>query len=334
MENFSITTQQRSDPLIVKERTPPRKLLQTEAILRRLQPPDHPKRPIIEQDLKKRKAGYNGEKAVDYHLSFLTDKKYMIFNDLKLPLAPDYFQIDSLLVTPHYSLPIEIKNIAGTLTIDPEFNQLSKHYQGIETGYPDPITQAKRQMLFLQKWFYNNKLPCPPIEFLVVFSNPSTILRMADGHRLTSPYDKMIHAQNLVSEISKLNAKYNGEENEIIDLKKTKRLLLKQHQEHHSLFLTTYQLQETDLIKGVLCEQCTRVMTRMTGTWYCTHCRHSSKTAHLQAIDDYFLLIKPTITNRELRDFLLLPSRRTAATILQSLNMNGLKKGVFYTQSF
>lgn len=68
----------------------------------------------------------------------------MIFNDLKLPLAPDYFQIDTLLVTPYYSLPIEVKNISGTLTIDPEFNQLSKRFNGIETGYPDPITQAKR----------------------------------------------------------------------------------------------------------------------------------------------------------------------------------------------
>lgn len=101
--------------MIVKNRTPPIKLRQTEALLGRLKPHNHHKRPIIEQDFKKRKAGYHGEKTVDYHLSFLTDKKYMILNNLRLPLAPDYFQIDSLLVTPCYSLPIEIKNMAGTL---------------------------------------------------------------------------------------------------------------------------------------------------------------------------------------------------------------------------
>jgi hypothetical protein len=88
--------------MIVKKRTPPLKLLQTEALLDRLKPPNHPKRSLIEQDLKKRKAGYKGEITVDYHLSFLTDKKYLIFNDVRLPLAPDYFQMIvfwSLLVT-------------------------------------------------------------------------------------------------------------------------------------------------------------------------------------------------------------------------------------------
>ncbi len=320
--------------MIAKERKPPHKLLQTEAILRRLKPLTHPKRPLIEQDLKKRKAGYKGEIAVDYHLSFLTDKKYMIFNDLKLPMNPDYFQIDTLLVTPHYSLPIEVKNISGTLKIDPEFNQFSRFYQGKETGYPDPITQANRQKLFLQRWFYNNKLPCPPVEFLVVFSNPSTILKMAAGHKLIPPYNKMIHVQNLVSEISKLNTKYSHGENKIIDLKKTKRLLLKQHQDQHSSILSTYQLQKTDLIHGVFCEKCTQVMNRRTGFWHCPSCSRTSKTAHLQAIEDYFLLIKPSITNQELRDFLLLSSRKTATTILQSLNltMTGSNKGVLYTK--
>lgn len=317
----------------VKERRPPLKLLQTKALLNRLKPIEHPKRALIEQDFKKRKAGYNGEKTVDFHLSFLSDKKYMIFNDIRLPIAPTYFQIDSVLVTPFYTLPIEIKNISGTLTIDPEFNQLTKQFNGNETGYPDPITQATRQKLFMQKWFHNNKLPCPPIEFLVVFSNPSTILKMSPGHKRVSPYDKMIHAQNIVREISKLNKQYTRE---IIDLKKIKRLFLNQHQANYSSILTAYQLTESDIMKGVQCEKCSRIMIRKTGIWCCPHCYHLSKTAHLQAIEDYFLLIKPTITNRELRVFLQIPSARTAKFILQSLNLKktGSTKGTVYIKDF
>ncbi|CAN7179777.1 nuclease-related domain-containing protein [Rossellomorea sp. LjRoot5] len=317
----------------VKKRTTPIKLLQTEALLQRLNPPTHPKRPIIEKDLKKRKAGYQGEKTVDYHLSFLTDKKYMIFNDLRLPLAPDYFQIDSLLVTPCYSLPIEIKNIAGTLTIDPEFNQLSQNYKGVETGYPDPIAQATRQKLFLQKWFFNNKLPCPPIEFLVAFSNPATILKMAPGHKRIPPYDKMIHAQNIVSEISKLNT---GFTREVTDLKKIKRLLLNQHQPAYPTILSTYQLTEADIIKGVQCERCSHTMIRKIGMWLCTNCSHLSRTAHLKAIEDYFLLIEPTITNQKLRDFLQLSSAKTAAEILKFLKLTrtGSTKGTHYIKNF
>ncbi|KPL59291.1 nuclease-related domain-containing protein [Rossellomorea vietnamensis] len=317
----------------VKKRTPPLKLLQTEALLDRLKPPNHPKRSLIEKDVRKRKAGYIGEKSVDYHLSFLTDKKYMIFNDLRLPLAPDYFQIDSLLVTPCYSLAIEIKNIAGTVTIDPEFNQLSQNFKGIETGYPDPIAQANRQKLFLQKWFFNNKLPCPPIEFLVAFSNPATILKMSPGHKRIPPHDKMIHAQNLVSEISKMNTRFTRE---IIDVKKVKRLLLNQHQPSYSPILLTYQLTEADLIKGVQCERCSHIMIRKMGTWLCPNCDYVSRTAHLKAIEDYFLLIKPFITNQELRDFLQLSSAKTAAEILKSLNLKrtGSTKGTVYTKTF
>ncbi|MGG4167023.1 nuclease-related domain-containing protein [Rossellomorea vietnamensis] len=317
----------------VKERKPPLKLLQTESLLNRLKPIEHPKRPLIEQDFKKRKAGYYGEKTVDFHLSFLSDKKYLIFNDLRLPIAATHFQMDSVLVTTYYTLPIEIKNISGTLTIDPEFNQLSKQFNGIETGYPDPIAQATRQKLFMQKWFHNNKLPCPPVEFLVVFSNPSTILKMAPGHPRVPPYDKMIHAQNIVREISKFNTQYTRE---VINLKKVKRLFLNQHQTNHSSILTTYQLSKTDIIKGVQCEICRGIMVRKTGIWFCPHCNHLSKTAHLQAIEDYFLLIKPTITNRELRDFLQLSSVRTATLILQSLNLKktGSTKGSVYIKSF
>lgn len=317
----------------VKERKPPIKLLQTEALLERLKPHNHPKRPSIELDLKKRRTGYNGELTVDYHLSFLTDKKYMIFNDIRLPIAPDYFQIDSLLVTPHYSLPIEIKNISGILTIDPEFNQLSKQFNGIETGYPDPINQANRQKMFLQRWFHNHKLPCPPVEFLVVFSNPSTILKMVPGHKRIPPYDRMIHAQNIVREISKLNTQYTRE---VIDLKKVKRLLLNQHRTNYSSILNKYELTESDIIKGVQCERCSQIMIRKTGNWLCPGCSHLSRTAHIQAIEDYFLLIKPTITNQELRNFLNLSSSKSATLILQSLNLKttGSTKGTVYTKIF
>jgi hypothetical protein len=46
-----------------------------------------------------------------------------------------------------------------------------------------------------------------------------------------------------------------------------------------------------------------------------------SKTAHIPAIDDYFLLIKPTITNAELRAFLHIDSIRVAGKILSTMNL-------------
>ncbi|NQD66467.1 NERD domain-containing protein [Bacillus haikouensis] len=68
-----------------------------------------------------------------------------------------------LLFTPSYTLLLEIKDISGTLTLDSEFNQLTKNYNGIVTGFSDPITQANRQKLFLQRFFYDHQLVLPPI---------------------------------------------------------------------------------------------------------------------------------------------------------------------------
>jgi Nuclease-related domain len=321
--------------LFAKDRVKPVKIDQNEALLRGLVD-SHPKIPLIEQDLKKRKAGFNGEKAVDYQLSFLTDKKYMIFNDLKLPLTPHHFQIDSLLFTPHYTLILEIKNISGTLTIDSEFNQLTKNYNGTETGFLDPIMQAQRQKLFLQRFFYDHNLIIPPIEYLVVISNPNTILKMANRQTLQPPYDKIIHAQNLIREISKLNSIYTDEKVNKKELRKIKKVLLNKHDTTFTSILNTYGIKEDEIQRGVYCEICSEKMERVYGTWSCSSCKVSSKRAHEQKIDDYFLLIRPFITNKELRKFLDLESRKTAEKILNSLNLKttGTTKGTIYHKQF
>jgi Nuclease-related domain len=321
--------------LFAKARVIPLKLEQNEALLRNLDD-NHLKVPVIEQDLKKRKAGFNGEKSVDYHLSFLDHKKYMIFNDLKLPLAPHHFQIDSLLFTPFYTLILEIKNISGTLTIDSEFNQLTKNYNGIVTGFSDPITQANRQKLLLQRFFYDHQLVLPPIEFLVVISNPSTILTMAPGQKLTPPYNKIIHVQNLISEISKLNTLYTEEKATKKDLSKIRKVLLYKHDTSFTNILNTYGVNEAELLRGVRCEFCYSRMERIYGTWYCAKCKFSSKTAHERAIKDYFLLINPFITNRELRNFLGITSPKIANQLLSSLDLkvSGSSKGTIYHKEF
>jgi Nuclease-related domain len=321
--------------LFAKKRQIPIRIEQNEALIRNLSD-QHSKIPIIEQDLKKRKAGYNGEKSIDYHLSFLDSQKYMIFNDLKLPMTPHHFQIDSLLFTPFYTLILEIKNITGTLTIDSEFNQLTREYNGVVTGFSDPITQANRQKLFLQKFFYNHNLVLPPVEFLVVISNPSTILKMAPGQKLAAPHNKIIHAQNLISEISKLNTLYTEEQATNKDLKKIRKVLLNKHTTSFTNVLKAYGINEEELLYLVRCEVCTNQMERVFAGWHCPSCKFTSSTAHMRVIEDYFLLNKPFITNRELRIFLNVSSPRTAHLLLNSSNLKiqGSGKSTTYHKEF
>lgn len=325
----------RSDVLILKDRPIPLKILQNEALLPRLVP-FHEIRPQIELDLKKRRAGFNGEKAVDYHLSFLTGKHYWLFHDIRLPLDPHYFQIDTLLLTPYYALIIEVKNISGIIRIDPQIKQCTRIYKDTTEGFIDPISQAKRQKHFLQKWLSLNKIPPMPIEYLVVISNPSTTIEYTSRPEAGSPYLNIIHSQNVIDGIIELNHSYQTSNLPDKTLKKIKKLVLTNHEEAPSNCLQTYNLTKEDILPGVLCRHCGHLpLKRIPNSWSCERCAKVSPNSHLNAIDDYFLLIDKRMTNQDLRTFLCLPSRKVATLLLQKSGLvpNGNGKGTFYRKS-
>lgn len=136
--------------MIVKERQMPIYLRQLEALFRRL-PAYHPKRDVVAESLAKHKAGYKGEQAINYPLSFLPEEKYSILHDIRLFDQDHYFQIDTIIISAHFLLFLEIKNIVGTLLFDSRFNQLIRMSEGSSEGFPDPILQVKRQEAQLRK---------------------------------------------------------------------------------------------------------------------------------------------------------------------------------------
>ncbi|MFE5428411.1 nuclease-related domain-containing protein [Peribacillus simplex] len=138
--------------MIVKERKVPLSILKLRALAHRL-PQSHPKIPSIMNELKKREAGFKGESAIDFPLSFLEPKNYFIFHDLRLQDQSRFFQMDTLLVSKKFALIIEVKNIAGSIYFDPHFNQLIRKKEGKETAFPDPIIQVSRQESQLKNWF-------------------------------------------------------------------------------------------------------------------------------------------------------------------------------------
>ncbi|WP_353957948.1 nuclease-related domain-containing protein [Peribacillus sp. ACCC06369] len=76
--------------------------------MRRL-PPGHAKQPAIIADIKKIKAGYNGEYRVFQSLIALPEKEYLLFHDLRLIGSPFPFQIDILILTSSFLLILEVK---------------------------------------------------------------------------------------------------------------------------------------------------------------------------------------------------------------------------------
>ncbi|CUB08629.1 Nuclease-related domain protein [Bacillus cereus] len=185
--------------MIVKERKMSVHLLQLEALLRRL-PAHHPKRNVVVESLAKFMAGYKGEQAIEYPLSFLSETKYSILHDIRLFDQKHYFQIDALIVSSCFLLFLEIKNIIGTLIFDTKFNQLIRTADGTsEGGFPDPLLQLKRQEMQLRKWLSLHGLYNIPIESLVVISSPRTIIKTSDE---MLP-NKIIHGQIYLIESNK-----------------------------------------------------------------------------------------------------------------------------------
>ncbi|MEW9672452.1 nuclease-related domain-containing protein [Ammoniphilus sp. 3BR4] len=320
--------------MFILERSFPIPAQKEEALLRRL-PQTHKKRGAIEDSLEKAKAGFRGEVNLDYHLSFLPEKNYLLFNGLRLIYDHKAFQLDSLLLTAYFGLIIENKNIAGTLTFE-KFNQMIRMKDQKEQGFLDPIAQARRQLHQLQKWLDLHKIKPIPLDYLITISNPSTILKTSiERIGLT---DKVMHAIHIPDKIKELEQKYMNPALSPYYLQKLSQLILQEHTPAPFDILLHYQISKEEILKGVQCPAChflPMVKERNQSNWRCPNCLLTSQTAYQQAIDDYFHLISATITNPQCRDFLILPSRNIAYKLLASMNLEskGSTKGrVYYRQ--
>ncbi|OHR67110.1 hypothetical protein HMPREF3291_11575 [Bacillus sp. HMSC76G11] len=315
--------------MIKKERKIPIIILQYEALLRRI-PENHPKRPYILEELAKSKAGYNGEKSVDYHLALIDQKKYYIYHGLRLEIGPHIFQIDSLLVSKSLLILIETKNILGTLYFDDHFSQLIRTLNGVETGFSDPRLQVDRQETLLQQFLKQNHITCPPFKSLVVISNPSSIIKAPSSLKKTS----IIHGANLPSLIKKLESSHPNEILSDNEWNKLSRVLLKKHTLSIRNILPKFNLNAKDLIQGVYCPNCQLLpMDRTFSSWSCQHCRFSSRSVYLHSLIDYALLVSREITNKQAREFLLLPSKSSAYNLLRTFEHSGETKGRKYQLS-
>ncbi|HWL11896.1 MAG TPA: nuclease-related domain-containing protein [Ureibacillus sp.] len=314
--------------MIIKPCEIPIKARLLEALLCRL-PANHPKRPILESELGKCMAGYRGEQSIDSVLAVLPEKEYLLFHDLRIPSTPYPFQLDILILSSSFFLILEVKNIAGEIYFDDDFHQLiqTKHDQA--QAYDDPILQVNRQRTQLLQWLTSKKAPTIPIETLVVSANSLTIVR-AKNKEVT---EKVVRRNSLALKINSLAKKHQEDILSKKELKRLTNLLLKAHTPYIPKLLTTYKISATELLTGVQCPNCRALpMKRKWGKWHCQSCSYCSSDAHLAAIRDYALLIKPAITNRELRDFLRLDSVSIATKMLRNMHIpyGGTTKGRVY----
>lgn len=304
--------------MIVKERSIPVHIHKLEALLRRLSNTHH-KRSKIEEDLGKRLAGYKGEQRIDYPLSFLPEKDYSILHDVRLFDGSHYFQMDTIILSNCFILILEVKNIAGSLYFDSDFNQLIRTLNEKEEPFPDPISQVERQQYQLLRWLRIQKFNHIPIETLVVISSSNAILTTSPNNRKV--YEKVILSSKLPAQINKFLKIHPQSAMDEKTLAKLTKKIVKCHTPQTKDILNQFSISKNELIKGVLCTGCRLTMNRERGKWVCTTCHHRSNEAHIESLLDYSLLISPIITNREARGFLNITSSEISKNLLKSLNL-------------
>ncbi|GLB60030.1 nuclease-related domain-containing protein [Cytobacillus sp. NCCP-133] len=314
--------------MIEKERMMPEINLQLTALLRRM-PKMLEGREKVWSELRKRNAGFRGEQKLDYDLSFLNEKEYRIYHGLRLSSGNQFFQIDTLLLTKRFAILLEVKNWNGTIMFEPEFHQLIRIHNDKEEAFQDPISQAEHQSRQLKKWIQSNGFPQIPIEYAVVLSSPSTIIKSPNKQIST----KVIHAHRLLNKISLIDETHKLVCIQDKEIKRLNRTLLKNHVPHEVDILNFFKINLDTLLTGVHCPHCaTLPVIFHWGKWHCPACKGKSATAHYQAVEDYFLLIKPAISNEEFRNFTHITSVHTAYKLLSAMNLEvgGEKKNRTY----
>lgn len=311
--------------MILKTGSTPYNLLGLEALQRRLSV-NRSLEIDIAGKIRIANAGINGEKALQaifnkYRLTF----EHAIFHGLNLQ-STGKFQIDNLFLSHQGAYILEVKNIRGRISFSEKTNQLIRT---LDTGQLDafecPSVQLRRNYYLLEDWLYERNLSIP-IHTAVVFPNPRQIIENTRSD-LNVLFPNEVPAMLRESELNPPaidSRTFTHISNE----------LLKGNVEFNPFpMCKRFQIDPVEIKSGVLCDTCgTLGMQRIFRGWGCNVCQSISRTAHIQAITDWFMLVSDTMNNRECREFLHIPKNYTASRLLSDLPLepHGVNKGRCY----
>lgn len=295
--------------MIIKNREEPAKIRGYEALLKRLSPA-HPERSVIKTKLNSAKAGHGGEERLDRALEFF-DPPYphRIIQDFSLS-DPFKIQVDTVLLTQSCVFLLEIKNISGKLQFKQNPSALHSILgDGKIRSYKSPITQMNETTMRMRKFLKNLGSPLPVVSIIVI-AHPSQIVEDAP------PTACVLSAGEVSFYLSKIK-----QPPPILSIEELHRLgqnFLSAHQDYQPFPLAPkFQIKLSEIETGVFCPRChLGKMVRTNVAWECETCRLISRNAHSEALEDWFMLIKSTITTAECRDFIGLKNLDTAKQFL------------------
>ncbi|GGK01874.1 hypothetical protein GCM10007063_25160 [Lentibacillus kapialis] len=290
----------------------------------------HPQKLFISRTATNQFSGYKGEKSLIYHLNFLPEDDFLIFHYLRIPDNKGCFQLDFLLLSIHFFLIIEVKNIYDNVSFDEMGQAYRESAEKVEV-FGNPVDQVNLQHRRLLSWLRKMNFPAVPIKKIVVFSRDNTYLRNLTNNKMIS--DIVMHRHKILPKIDVFIKKYQSEYISDDQLLELSYCLLEEHSPEKYEGMEKFGITTDDLIRGVICPECGKVpIDWKSGKWLCVSCGLKSKTAHRRALIDHSLLIGKYINNREARCFLKLKSNSITRKILQceELDKIGVGSGMRY----
>ncbi|OHX57173.1 hypothetical protein BB776_00020 [Planococcus salinarum] len=298
--------------MILKQRSEPPEIPQLESLLQRV-PIVHPLFPHWTEKLRRLSAGFHGEQRVDALWQEIPiECPHYCLHDLFIQKASSSHQIDTLLVTTRFVLLLEIKSIAGELNFDPQLRQFSRtNRDGSVDGMRNPDDQLRRHEKWVQQFLAAHKVSLPVIG-AIVFTYPSSIVNSRPANRI------IIQSSGLPYLVDQLLAKYPED---LLPTRKARQLASRLLEMHSDRPLRELEV-PGELRKGVLCTKCPgSKMTYRYKKWTCPNCSVIDPHAHLRTLEQYRMLIKPLISNKEFRDFTGIESVSIASKLLTESKM-------------
>jgi hypothetical protein len=285
-----------------------------EALLARTAP-QHSSYPGLKEKVRRRVAGFAGECQFDrtWH-EFAADTQLRFIPDFKFA----GHQIDALCIFPSFIVLVEVKNIGGFIQMDGKTRQFTRTWNGIMTGMANPDDQLYRHEKAIRRFISSNL----PVIGIAVFTNPSAVLEVKNIKRC------VLHISGLPFILDELMSAY----------KHSPKINIEHYFEYFFSLQPPLQTNQPapipyPLLSGVFCRQCPYVkMNYALGCWRCPSCKTKQADAHQFALQDYRLLIGPSISNREFRSFTGLQSRTNATVVLKSCGFQtvGIHKSTRY----
>lgn len=305
--------------LIIKKREYPAEIKVLEALLRRGKLNEET-REKIRVEIRRREAGYQGEKRLDYFLSLLAADNYFLLNNLRMEVGDHAFEIDTVMVTNYFILLLDAKNYSGSLYFDQKLKTCTRTYKDQVEAIPDPLSQAYLHNYQMKNFWKLHKLTTLPILSLVIVTHPSTTFSTNPGLE-NELNQKVIHADHLIERLGELNKAYPNRRLSDKQARDISHYLFKNHKPRKVNVLEKLQVTHSAIQTGVLCPQCQTKMDRKSANWICPQCQTTSKSAHEQAIYDNLLLFG-SISTTECQHFLGLKSIHVARRLLKNMNLS------------